>query len=70
MVRFYNGTFIKSAFYNVRVNCSLNKEINCSNFFSFFFKYSYKFFSDNLSFLFWICNSGKFIVEIFVVHLL
>ena len=63
MMRFDYGRFsAKSAFYNVRINCSLCQEVNGSDFLCFFLKDTDKFFTDNFSFLLRLCNSCKLVI--------
>ena len=52
----------KTTLYNVRINSSLCKEIHCSNLLCLFFENSDEFFTDDLTFCFRLCYTGKFII--------
>ena len=66
MVGLNRCRFSKTGFNDIRINRSLYKIIDSTDFLCFFFKYTDKFFSDNLSFCFRFCNSCKFAVETFL----
>ena len=56
------GFSAKTALYNVRINGSLCKEINGSDFLRFFLENTDKFLTDDLTLCFRLSNSGKLIV--------
>ena len=56
------GFTAKSTFHYVRIDGSLCKEINSPDFLCFFFEYTDKFLSDDLTFLLRLCNACKFAV--------
>ena len=63
MMRFDNcGFSAKSTLYNIRIYRSLCQEIYCTDLLCFFLKDTDKFFTDNLTFCFRLCNSCQFII--------
>ena len=56
------GFSAETALYNVWINGSLCQEIYGSDFLCFFFKNADKFFTDDLTFCFRLCYTGKFII--------
>ena len=63
MVRLDHCRFTaQTTFYNVRINGSLCQEINGTDLLCFFFKNTDEFFTDNLTFCFRLCYSGKFVI--------
>ena len=64
MVRFDDSRFAaKSAFYHIRINGSLYQEVYSADFFRFFFKYTDKFFTDDLTFLFRFFYPFEFFIK-------
>ena len=60
MMAFYGMGSLGAAFYDIRINRTLDQIINFAKFPGFFFKYPNKFFSDNLALSFRITYTGQF----------
>ena len=63
MVALDHCGFSKSGFDDIRVNGSLNEEVYRTDLLCFFFKYTDKFFTDNLSLCFRFGYAGEFCIE-------
>ena len=55
----------KTAFNNVRINCSLRQIVNSADFLSFFFKNTDEFFADNFTFAFRSAYAFQLAIEAF-----
>ena len=67
VVGFDNGGFsAEAAFNDVRVDGSLGEEVHGTDFFGFFFEDADKFFADDLTFLFRLCDACQFAVIAFL----
>ena len=63
MVRFdHCGLSAQTTLYNVRINSSLCQEIYCTNLLGLFFKNTDKFFTDDLTFCFRLCNTCQLVI--------
>ena len=58
-----SGFSAETRFNNVGINCSLSKEIDCSDLLCFFLKYSYELSADNLTLMLRLRFAGKFYVK-------
>lgn len=66
MMRLDHSRFTETTLDYVRINRSLYEEIHSTDFLCFFFEYSDKFFSNNLTFFFRIRNTRQFGIETFL----